>query len=176
MFKQKQIGFGPVQQPGAGTNKQQTTTNGRRYLLARLLGRVTVRFSTGAITPLMAFTSPCITYRQHILCAICTADPRTQACGWAWVQKPNVPNEEWDGRGMYGTMVGPQTVPRSELTALNRLLTFLIPLEGSGALDVYTDNKAVYNVWHKGPRVCHGSLGDLWSICWDLTAVIQQRG
>jgi len=103
-------------------------------------------------------------------------DPRTRVCGWAWVQKPNLPNREWDGRGMYGTLVGPQTVPRSELTALNRLLTFLIPLEEVGTLDVYTDNKAVFDGWNIGPKISHGNLGDLWSLCWDLYDVVKERG
>lgn len=77
---------------------------------------------------------------------------------------------------MYGTMVGPQTVPRSELTALSRLLTFLVPLEEAGTIDVYTDNKAVFNGWHAGPKVSHGNLGDLWSLCWDLDRVVRDRG
>ena len=62
--------------------------------------------------------------------------------------------------GQYGNLVGTQTVPRAECTALIRLLQYLVapPIDTDG-LDVHTDSKIVYDgyqcrQWHSFVQTC----------------------
>jgi len=78
---------------------------------------------------------------------------------------------------MYGTLTGAQTVPRSELTALIVLLTFLNQHHRVGTITVHTDSKIVYNVFLKGRHVVKSrSMGALWDECWDLWEQLMLKG
>lgn len=55
-------------------------------------------------------------------------------------------------------------------------MTFILPREEPGEVGVYTDNKAILGGWNEGPKINHGSLGDLCGICWDLYQVCKDRG
>ena len=59
---------------------------------------------------------------------IYSSDPRLRACGCAWFQPfadDRRARDQWDGIGMYASVPGKQTVPRSEAYALIIFLHFI---------------------------------------------------
>ena len=60
------------------------------------------------------------------------------------------PSTELDVIGLYGSLGGPQTVPRAELNALLSFLLFLILTPDPCTVYAYTDNKAVYDGYNQG--------------------------
>lgn len=107
-------------------------------------------------------------------------DYRIRVCGWAWIQ----PVIELEGGiiatssycGRRGTIPGRQTVPRAETYALLQFLRFAQDSILIGVVTVYTDNKGVYDRWHRGPKTCHDGNGALWDVIWDSYRTIQSRG
>ena len=64
-----------------------------------------------------------------------------------------------------GSLVGAQTVPRSEAMALKMaLLAIYAQFCDGNVYQVHTDNKAVYQTWHKGR---HAQINSSWSDIWD---------
>ena len=45
-----------------------------------------------------------------------------------------------------------------------------------GVVIVYTDNKGVYDRWHRGPKTSHDGNGALWDVIWDSYNTIKSRG
>ena len=72
-------------------------------------------------------------------------DPRIRKCGYAWIQQASDPKDEYDALGMFATLTGRQTVPRSELSALIMFLSFLLQLEDEQGIQIiHTDNDMVF--------------------------------
>ena len=95
-----------------------------------------------------------------------SSDPRTRRCGYAWIQQVDHPADEWDAVGMCYTLIGPQTVPRSELMALITILHFIWAWDGEpGELDIHTDSKVVFDGVRHQKR--NGVLSELWYELWN---------
>ena len=78
--------------------------------------------------------------------------------------------------GQYAGIPGRQTVPRAEMYALILLLKFLLTLETGGLLQVYTDNKAVYDgvIAKRKPAADHFNI--LWQDLWVLWNQVKDKG
>ena len=99
-------------------------------------------------------------------------DRRLRRVGWAWCQVFDIPTNEVrpgldsDYIGQYGTMDGVQSVPRAELNVLMSFVMYTAMLPEPGEVHVYSENQAVVDECHKGPRPGHGNMDDLWETFW----------
>ena len=102
-------------------------------------------------------------------------DRRLRRVGWSWCQVYPIPADEVrpgldsDDIGQYGTMEGVQSVPRSELYALMSFVMYTVLIPEPCEVDIYSDNQAVVEGFHKGPTaVAHSNMDDLWETFWAL--------
>ena len=78
--------------------------------------------------------------------------------------------------GQYASIPGRQTVPRAEMYALIILFRFLTTLESGGLLNVYTDNKAVYDGFVARKRPATDHINILWEEVWLLWNQVREQG
>ena len=99
-----------------------------------------------------------------------TSDVRRRGVGWAWTQVLEIPVTEArpllesDSIGWYGTVEGPQTVPRAELRAFKQVLALLAENQYTGKLRIHSDCKYVVQGfkagrWRQAGTIAHS---DLW--------------
>ena len=101
-----------------------------------------------------------------------TSDPRLRRCGWAWViAGPHAPIS-----GVNRNLLGPQTVPRAELSAL---IEFVRELEIDPHIEnvtIYSDCKIVVDLFNAGIHRCKQSkLWQLWRDVWEPDERLRPR-
>ena len=102
-----------------------------------------------------------------------TKDPRLRRCGWAWII---VGDNGQPRSGSCGNFLGPQIVPRAELTAFIELLRSLEEAEHITEVEIWSDCEMVVDRFNGGKERCMKSkLWELWRDFWKLYAQIKSR-
>jgi len=90
------------------------------------------------------------------------ADPRLRRVGFAGVKLVWCDDAPQVIGGVIGALKGLQTVPRSELIAIEQIV-----LGTSGNITIYTDHKTHVDKWAKGKSAClNAALADIWWRIW----------